>query len=391
MREYEKKFPDKIRCIWHEKNLRLGGARNTGIRFARSEFIYCVDSDDYIDLQLCEKMHNAIIAENADMAVCDWNRVENGIIIEDWLRNGKIDTSDLCERARNIKTSSACLIMIKKIVIENNNLYFPEHNGHEDALCILWYMASKKIIRINEALYYYVMRENSMTQDMKMENFNFCIQSVKYIFSLDYFKTLDASVKKLLFLFLSGNFWHCWVVCKKYPAEFVNFCNSMLDVLKIYKVSYDDDIYMQSEENTRLRDMLCFIESNISLPDFYLEFIVYYMSRYRIMQLKALCSWICLNKGKRLTIWGCGHFGRQNAENMSVMDIDFEITDANKRLHGQRIFNAVVKPWEDLKDTTDVVLVSARGIFEKVKDRLSKECPEIEVVDFMGRLEVGNG
>ena len=35
MKEYEKKYPDKVKCIWHKENKRLGGARNTGIRAAR--------------------------------------------------------------------------------------------------------------------------------------------------------------------------------------------------------------------------------------------------------------------------------------------------------------------------------------------------------------------
>jgi len=118
MKEYEKKFPNKVRCIWHKENLRLGGARNTGIRAAYGEFVYCVDSDDYIDLTLCEKMYNAIVLENADMAVCDFYRIENKIVIKNWSSNGKFDTSDLCERIKNIKMHSASMIMIKKSVIE---------------------------------------------------------------------------------------------------------------------------------------------------------------------------------------------------------------------------------------------------------------------------------
>jgi len=43
----------------------------------------------------------------------------------------------------------------------------------------------------------------------------------------------------------------------------------------------------------------------------------------------------------------------------------------------------VVKPWAELKERTDVVLVSALGIFERVYEKLSKECPDIEVVDLM--------
>jgi len=92
--------------------------------------------------------------------------------------------------------------------------------------------------------------------------------------------------------------------------------------------------------------------------------------------------------GKRLTIWACGYFGKQIAENMSIMGIEFEITDTNAKLHGEKIVgDVVVKPWDELKERTDVVLVSARGIFDEVNARLSRECPNILVVDFVKMLE----
>jgi MoaA/NifB/PqqE/SkfB family radical SAM enzyme len=100
-------------------------------------------------------------------------------------------------------------------------------------------------------------------------------------------------------------------------------------------------------------------------------------------ELKKLHSCISQYAGKRLTIWGCGYFGKRNAENMSIMGIEFEITDANAKIHGESVANAVVKPWDELKESTDVVLVSAKGIFDEVNARLSKECPDIKVVDLM--------
>jgi len=390
MREYEKKFPNKIRPIWHKENLRLGGARNTGIRAACGEFIYCVDSDDYIDLKLCEKMYNAIIAEKADMAVCDCDRVVNEVIIKNWESNGKFDTSDLCDRMKNIKNNNAPFIIIKKSVIERNNLYFPEHNGFEDSICILWYLASKKIVRINEALYYYIVRNNSITQEKNMENCYLGLQTVKYILQLDYFNTLDASVKKPVFLYLFKYvISFCFRVSAKYPSEFVNFCSSVLDILKTYKIHHSDDIYTQSMDYTFIRDMLHFIELNIGLPDFDLEFIAYYIGRKKFLRLKILRSFISLHEKKRLTIWSCGNFGRINAENMRIIGLDFNITDANTQLHGLRIANVIVKPWDELKGSTDIVLVSAKGIFKEVNAKLSKECPNIEVVDFEKMLEVG--
>jgi len=392
MREYEKQYPNKVRCIWHKKNLMLGAARNTGIRVACGEYIYCLDSDDYIDLELCEKMHNAIIAESADMAVCDCNRV--GVaneILFNWKyerSNGNFDTSDLNERIKNIGMHNAWLIMIKKSIIENNNLYFPEYIGFEDSVCVLWYLASPKIVRVHEALYYYAIRNNSIIREKKYLAAVSAIKSAKDVLESAYFNNLYATVKKNLFLYYAKYIliW-CRNVCMNYPTEFTKYCNNVLDLFKIYKVDYNDDIYMQSEEDICHREIFSFIEQNINMTDFNIEFIAYYEYQHTKMLLKKMHKLFPIYKNKRLTLWGAGIFGKRNAKSMNMLGIKFEITDINAKIHGEKIVeNIIVKPWDELKEHTDVVLVSVMGGFEKVYERLSKECPDIEVVDLIGLL-----
>jgi len=45
--EYQKKHSN-LRLIEHETNKMLGGARNTGLRAAQGEYIWFVDSDDFV-------------------------------------------------------------------------------------------------------------------------------------------------------------------------------------------------------------------------------------------------------------------------------------------------------------------------------------------------------
>jgi len=392
MKEYEERFPDKVRCIWHENNKSTGAARNTGIRSARGEFIYCADPDDYIDIKLCEKMYNTLISENADMAVCDINRIEKNILIKNWMLHGNVSTQDLCERIRNLKTHGPVTIMIKKTIIDNNNLYFPEYVLFEDAICALWYLASPKIVQIHEALYYYCIRDNSSTQKHELQDYILCVQIMKYIFDSVFFDNLNAAVKELLLLYWTRYFlYSCQVVCINYPAEFIKFCHSILDLFKVYNFNYDSDIYL-SEDSIRVKKILRFVAQNIDVPDFNFEFIAYTAScdlyYNKMTELKKTRSLLSLYTGKRLTVWGCGAIGERYAQNMSINGIEFEITDINTKIHGKRVTaHAVVKPWSEVKDYTDVVLVSARGIFEEVRDKLAKECPDIEVVDLVALLE----
>lgn len=57
----------RIKIIRHEKNKNLGGARNTGLANATGEYVWFVDSDDYIDTNACQILYDAIKDFNVDL------------------------------------------------------------------------------------------------------------------------------------------------------------------------------------------------------------------------------------------------------------------------------------------------------------------------------------
>ena len=66
LEEYQQKDP-RIKIFRHEKNKNLGAARNTGSANATGEYIWFVDSDDYIDTKACQILYDAIKEFNVDM------------------------------------------------------------------------------------------------------------------------------------------------------------------------------------------------------------------------------------------------------------------------------------------------------------------------------------
>ena len=66
LEEYQQK-DSRIKIIRHEKNKNLGGARNTGLENATGEYIWFVDSDDYIDIKACQILYDAIKKFDVDM------------------------------------------------------------------------------------------------------------------------------------------------------------------------------------------------------------------------------------------------------------------------------------------------------------------------------------
>ena len=52
----------------------LSGARNTGMKNARGDYVMCVDSDDWIDLETCEQAVSAALKHNADLVMWSYVR-----------------------------------------------------------------------------------------------------------------------------------------------------------------------------------------------------------------------------------------------------------------------------------------------------------------------------
>lgn len=62
---------DQVKILRHDENRGLPQARKTGIDATQGEYIYNVDSDDWLELAALEKMYMAAVDNDADMIVCD--------------------------------------------------------------------------------------------------------------------------------------------------------------------------------------------------------------------------------------------------------------------------------------------------------------------------------
>ena len=75
--EYEEKYPDIVKLI-HKENGGLSDARNVGIENATGEYIQFIDSDDFVEKDMIEILHNDICQEKADVSMCSLYLYKDG-------------------------------------------------------------------------------------------------------------------------------------------------------------------------------------------------------------------------------------------------------------------------------------------------------------------------
>ncbi len=78
--EWSKNYPE-IRVI-HQQNAGCAAARSKGLAEARGKFVGFVDSDDWVDAEMFEKLFEAAVINNAEVAQCGFRKVyeENNVI-----------------------------------------------------------------------------------------------------------------------------------------------------------------------------------------------------------------------------------------------------------------------------------------------------------------------
>lgn len=175
IREYTEKYPEKIKPLFHEKNKKQGGAKNTGLLHATGTYVGFVDSDDWVSPVFYEKLLAKANETGADMVGCDYNLVtthtmEVGKIIQ----NNSLEQTGLLNSEKHkllaMRPGSMVIKIYLRSVIEENHLNFPEEIFYEDNCAgTVWSFYFRHFEKVEEPLYYYYQRETSTVHTVTRE------------------------------------------------------------------------------------------------------------------------------------------------------------------------------------------------------------------------------
>ncbi len=169
IKKYLKK--DKRIVYLKKENGGLGSSRNKGMEHAKGEYLYFVDSDDWIDNDTLEKMYYEALNNDLDIVICGYKKIYDNkeelittppYLIKETLNN---------QNSKIFNIISACCKLYKKSFLDKENIKFTsEKIWYEDLPFSLKILSqTSKIGFVNLPLYNYIIRENSI---MNNDNIN---------------------------------------------------------------------------------------------------------------------------------------------------------------------------------------------------------------------------
>lgn len=270
LEEYKIKFPELI--IINQENRGISETRNAGLNAATGEYIAFVDSDDFIEACMFERMYNAAKREKSDVVMCNYIlydekcHEQNGgkYIIEGNSEEGYIDrTKSLKKFLTNDIKGYVWNKLFRRELFNDHKILFPDFKVCEDTPVVFLLLAhSHKIFLLKEPLYYYRQREASLTKIFSIKSMEDMLKGC-YIMR-DYIEVDKVHYEKLISYYRVYLIRTLWVIHNKYfiqycetgdksnYSEFKKIVESEVRDLKIFKIIGNSKLSLKDKVNALL-------------------------------------------------------------------------------------------------------------------------------------------
>ena len=232
--------------IINKKNGGLSSARNEGLRHATGDYIWFVDGDDYIENNALGVLYDNLKEDMYDIISFKYFKEnENNKIIQ----NDKINQND--KKQHPLVNTSACTKIFNRKFFVNNGFLFDEGRIYEDLSLIPFIMCmTNKIKFINDPLYTYTYREESIMNLSKQFNLNrddkfFAIDMLYQRFKTkglekEYKEELEyLTIKHLLIVYSTE-------ILSFKPRIYKKRCNKVLDYLNQVNKKWNKNKYLKN-------------------------------------------------------------------------------------------------------------------------------------------------
>ncbi len=236
MKAWEKKTQNaNIQFVYLEKNMGLSGTRNKGVSLAKGEYLWFIDSDDVVETNTVQSILNSIQKFQPDGIVFDFYKFD-GNHGECNDKEPYIDLKRSKYRSLKASTVTENKEVLLQALFDDAQMYtwcyvikkrfwkpfpFPEGKMFEDVATIPKIMYSlNSLYYLQEPLYYYRQRENSILGSPTAESCLTMVKAIREIGKEFEVKTLKEPTRVALFTF----YWKIlrWSYADLYTHDLLN-------------------------------------------------------------------------------------------------------------------------------------------------------------------------
>ena len=177
----KKRLLTKIICL--EKNGGRAVARQTGIDNATGEYVIHIDSDDWVDLDMLEKLYSKAKETNADIVGCNvTHEYKTGRSIFKQSYSDNMDEN--IRRLLNGKIfPSLCTSLTRTSLIKDHQIVFPQglDTGEDLLFNLHLYLHANRVVGIKDPSYHYRHTEDSGSFQHTEKSINSVIEVARRI------------------------------------------------------------------------------------------------------------------------------------------------------------------------------------------------------------------
>lgn len=219
--------------IHSQENQGLSAARNKGLSLAKGEYVWFVDSDDWIE----ENCLKDIVSNIKGFDVLAMGYIQANVNVEE---NTVVNYKNFanCAGTDLLKSSfftMAQMYVYNKRFLIKNSLFFYEGIFHEDSeFTPRMLYEAKKVAILNKPVYYFFKRPLSITTTPNPKRAFDCITVAKCLsdFSKDVDKDLKTQFDNLISLNINNSLYNTYEMSKEKKDELNLFMHEHRDLFK---------------------------------------------------------------------------------------------------------------------------------------------------------------
>ena len=295
LKEYEKKYPDKLICIHSPVNKHQGGAKNTGLKKAKGDWIGFIDSDDWIVPDYYERLLKKAEETGADLVGCDYCLTdEHSMKVGKTVHSNKPEQTGILndEKRKSLILDGGSLVLkiFRRDMILKHSLFFPENIYYEDnALGNSYLILAHHFEYIPEPLYYYYQHAASTVHTISPKRCEDRMAAARWMIKdakkQGYYETYHAELEYSFILLHYINTLFTYMAGMKFPKY--SFVKKMGNELSEYFPDFEKNPYYRERTNAEEKKLIKMQQKNTFIFILYYKLLWTYRKMIRCIRRKS--------------------------------------------------------------------------------------------------------